>query len=72
MYKLNYFNFEKRKDKYLITNDLGKFAFLSEDEFRKLIHREEIANEEELKEKCFIYDENMELFANRACYGVRD
>ena len=40
MYKLNYFNFEKRDNNYLITNDLGKFEFLSNEEFNKLIKKQ--------------------------------
>lgn len=30
---LNHFNFDKFNGKVLITNDLGKYHFLSEDEF---------------------------------------
>ena len=27
---INYFNFEKRDGKYLLTNDFGKYAFVNE------------------------------------------
>lgn len=35
--KLNYFNFEKFDDDFLLTNDLGKYLFLSEAEFKEMI-----------------------------------
>ena len=42
MYKLNYFNFRERKNNYLITNDMGKFAFVPKGEFTKLIKKENV------------------------------
>ena len=35
MYKLNYFNFKERNGNYLITNDMGKYSFLSKQQFDK-------------------------------------
>ena len=57
MYKLNYFNFKERKNNYLITNDMGKFAFVTKDEFKKLIKKEKLSEDtyNELVEKSFIY-----------------
>ena len=73
MYKLNYFNFKERDNNYLITNDLGEYEFLSKENFNKIIKKEKI--EEELKQnlikKCFIYEENEELFANKASMKLR-
>ena len=73
MYKLNYFNFEERENNYLITNDLGKYQFLSKDNFKKLMMKEELENDikEQLIQKRFIYDENSEIFANKSYLEVR-
>ena len=73
MYKLNYFNFKKRKNNYLITNDMGKFAFVSKDEFKKIIKKEELseATYNELIEKNFIYEGSDEVFATDASLKVR-
>ena len=35
--KLNYFNFKQFKDKILMTNDFGKYIFVSNEEFQKII-----------------------------------
>lgn len=43
---INYFNFRKFNDKYLITNDFGKYAFLSTEDFKTLVLNEEVKNEE--------------------------
>lgn len=39
MYKLNYFNFEEKKNNYLITNDAGEYEFLSKDNFKRLLQK---------------------------------
>lgn len=36
-YKLNYFNFENTNDKYLITNDLGRFLFIDKNDMKNII-----------------------------------
>ena len=59
--KSNYYNFKKYKDKYLLTNEEGKYIFLSEEEFHHLVYREYNKLEEgifvRLKQNYFIYDE---------------
>lgn len=45
--KRNYFNYKKIRDKYLLTNDLGRYIFLTKDEFCglsliNLIHRKNL------------------------------
>lgn len=35
--RLNYFNFDKFEDKYLLTNDFGNHIFVSHQEFKKLL-----------------------------------
>ena len=73
MYKLNYFNFEKRDNNYLITNDLGKFEFLSNEEFSKLIKKQPLSEnvEKKLIDKRFIYSDSNEIFAQNSYEGVR-
>lgn len=73
MYKLNYFNFKKKNGKYLITNDLGNYMFISADMFERMIKKEQLEKSvyEELIKKCFIYDENEEIFATDAAMDVR-
>lgn len=71
--KLGFFRFKKFNDsKYIITNDIGRFAFLSTEDFLKFISWkvENLPNFEELKENWFIqterYVEKMsESFANK-------
>ena len=31
MYKLNYFNFKNKQNKYLLTNDVGEYIFLEKE-----------------------------------------
>lgn len=73
MYKLNYFNFSKKNDKYLITNDSGKYMFLNQEDFNKLTNKENL--DEELKTNLlnngFIYDENDSLFALKQAVELR-
>lgn len=67
--KSNYYNFKKYKDKYLLTNEEGKYIFLSEEEFHHLVYREYNKLEEgifvRLKQNYFIYDENDEVFIEK-------
>jgi His-Xaa-Ser system radical SAM maturase HxsB len=74
MYKLNYFNFKEKQGNYLITNDIGKFVFLSKQNFKNLIQKKELDNElkVELIKKGFIYDSNEELFAMNQAMQLRN
>jgi len=71
--KSNYYNFKKYKDKYLLTNEEGKYIFLSEEEFHHLVYREYNKLEEgifvRLKQNYFIYDENDEVFIEKVKYN---
>lgn len=73
MYKLNYFNFKEKNNNYLITNDIGKYCFISKQQFERLIKREELDSEkmQELIEKGFIYNINEEIFASRQARELR-
>lgn len=73
MYKINYFNFKECNGEYLITNDSGKFAFLSKENFGHLLKKEELEEKvyEELKKKNFIYSIHDEIFASNVSMDVR-
>ena len=73
MYKINYFNFKEKDNKYLITNDIGNFTFLNKENFFRMIKRKELdeTTKKELIEKNFIYEENDEIFANKAAIKLR-
>lgn len=73
MYKINYFNFKEQNNNYLITNDTGKYAFLTKQNFKDLIQRKELDSKlkEELIEKGFIYEENQEIFATKQAMQLR-
>ena len=72
---LNYFNFKKFKDKYLITNDMGRYAFLNSREFENLLNEKYNENKELyklLKQKYFVYDTSQIAFSQDAIYALRD
>ena len=55
--KKNFFNYKKIGDKYLLTNDLGRYMYLSKEELYRML-TDQIEEEEELsqrlKEKFFV------------------
>lgn len=72
---LNYFNFKKFRDKYLLTNDLGNFLFLSEDEFQKVCiedYKEDSQLYKKLAEKYFIVNGNKDSFVDNAASILRE
>ena len=73
MYKLNYFNFEEKNNKYLITNDIGEYEFLSKENFKKLLQKMKLESnvEENLLKKGFIYKEKEEIFATKQAMKLR-
>lgn len=70
---LNYFNFKKFEDQYLLTNDLGRSVFVSEDTFKALLSGDAI--EESVKQMLidnyFVYDEHSTVFAERVKQQLR-
>ena len=59
MMKKNYFNYKQMRDKYLLTNDLGRYVFLTKEEFLRFITDKLDPKEEltqRLKEAYFLYD----------------
>lgn len=71
---INYFNFKKFNDKYLLTNDTGKYAFVSDATLHSLLNNKKTSEDEyaKLKDSFFVYDENENVFAERVKYYVRD
>ena len=65
---INYFNFEKRKDKYLLTNDFGKYLFVEEDTFKQLSQNHILTDNPDrmqLAECGFIIDGSSEIFIRK-------
>lgn len=66
---LNYFNFKPFHGKFLITNDLGHYAFISPEVFSSLSKGQlskECVQYGLLTEKMFLYDGDEEIFLRRA------
>ncbi|AWI05949.1 His-Xaa-Ser system radical SAM maturase HxsB [Clostridium drakei] len=73
--ELNYFNFKSFKDKYLITNDLGNYLFLSQEEFQKLCDQTYMEDKslcDKLSKKYFVVDGNREIVINKAASELRN
>lgn len=73
--KLNYFNFEKLGDRYLITNDLGAYYFLGETDFGGLVDGglpEQSQVYRDLLERRFIYEGSARMFAQEAGPELRN
>ena len=73
--KRNYFNYKKIRDKYLLTNDLGRYIFLTKDEFlrfvtNKLDPQEELAGR--LKDEYFLYEGSAYDFVEKAGAEFRE
>lgn len=73
-FNINYFNFKRFGEDYLLTNDTGKFLFLSSSEFGKLMNNdyydcEELLNK--LSERYFLVNKHKELFVSEASMEVR-
>ena len=65
---INYFNFSRFGDKYLITNDLGYYMFIDDDNFQKLLFDKIKVDDErysEFTEKGFIFNGNKDVFAEK-------
>ena len=71
---INYFNFKPFKDKVLITNDMGKYQFVTQNDLSNLVNQKPIESElyNELKNGFFVYDEHEALLTEKAKYYIRD
>ena len=69
---INYFNFKKFDDEYLVTNDFGHHMFLSKQDF-KLLLKDEIFPENdryaEFTDKGFVFRQNKEVFIDTHLRG---
>ena len=73
--KYNYFNFKQFGDQYLITNDLGRYSFISESEFKALISKRidaETPLGQQLMECGFIYNDHPLEYVTRYEWAVRN
>ena len=62
---LNHFNFMQKGDEFLITNDFGRYAFISKQDFGKLVNDRLTSDDDCYKELCakfFVYDKTREAF----------
>ena len=65
---INYFNFQKFKNKYLITNDLGRYDFLDVSQFVKLLTDDIPADSEDgkrLREKYLLKCSTVKTICSR-------
>ena len=71
---INYFNFKKFDDKYLLTNDFGKYVFVDEHTFQSILSDGELEESEKkiLADNFFIFDEHETVFAERVKGHFRD
>ena len=72
---LNHFNFKKFDDRVLITNDFGKYAFLTPDEFRFLLIEKldkESALYQELLNRGFIIESYADLLSDGYRQNLRE
>ena len=74
--KINYFNFSKFNDEFLITNDFGCYCFISKEDLKALVNADFTRITKDkldcLKERCFVYDENDDVFVEKVKQKYRD
>lgn len=73
--KLNYFNYKKFDSKILMTNDFGRFLFVSPQEFRKIVsNKVEEGSElaEQLIDAKMAYEDSALAFSNKYKYNIRE
>lgn len=72
---INYFNFKKFDDKYLVSNDFGNHMFLSQNDFKLLLMDKIVPENErytEFAEKGFVYHKNKEVFVDEFKDKMKD
>lgn len=73
--RYNYFNFKKFDDSFLLTNDAGKYIFLSSPQMVKLLKNRIAENDEcynDLRDRSFILDKPIEMFSSQMSEGIRE
>ena len=72
---INFFNFRKLGKEYLLTNDLGRFMFVSKNELCSLILDKVDKNQnflQEAKNKFFYFDESVQAFSEKLIPYLRE
>jgi len=71
---INFFNFKKFGDEYLLTNDTGRHTFVSEDTLKSLIDKKDLPEDvyNRLKENYFVYDDHDSVFTEKIKWLIRD
>lgn len=75
--KFNYFSFKQvNSEKYLLTNEMGFYEFLSKENFENVIGERfddiDLETVARLRDKYFIYDQDADVFVENASYKYRD
>ena len=73
--KLNYFNFKKLNDQILLTNDMGNYIFVEEEDLKKIVAKKVDVNSElgqNLIRTKMIYDEADIEFSLKNRYNMRN
>lgn len=74
--KYNYFNYAKKGPEYLLTNDAGRYAFVSEETFQSILNGKSDDIPEDDKDRLvrdfFIYDDNDSVFVEKVVGAYRD
>lgn len=70
---INYFNFKRYRNKYLTTNDFGRYVFLDHDQLKKLL-LENFAGDDslyhQLKDRYFVFDGDTDTFARNSSFAL--
>jgi len=72
--KINYFNFKKFEDNILMTNDFGKYIFVSLDEFKKIIRNDLVPGSlitEKLISRKFVYEDTRLEYSSQLMHELR-
>lgn len=71
---INFFNFKKFGNEYLLTNDTGRHIFVSENTLKSLIDKKDIPPEvyDNLKENYFVFDEHSSVFTEKVKGLIRN
>lgn len=72
---INYFNFKKLNGQYLLTNNFGKYAFLTPNDFHELITNGAVTDNklnDELCRKKFVYTSSLKSFVDNNTYLMND
>lgn len=70
---INYFNFKKFNNQYLLTNDFGRYIFLSPEHFREMLEHAKVSDpviENRLEKNAFVFDSSIEAFLNEYRYHM--